>query len=785
MILTLTILAVVLLLLIAFVTSMRTERMIAKNYNDLAKARFIADAAVDQAVATIKNATPIIDPANTYVSSPGAIYKGSGSPATWTTVPLYTTIGSSGSIDLNVGDMITGSNAVYSTTGHTSLFVGWSDVVIGGELTGRFAYWVDDESTKVNINTARTRGSDLEGTTPAAIDLQALFSPSDQSAINSFVATFFPFDTVESIKFLGTLNGSINAADWYTNKFYMTVNSSSYDLTPWGDKKLNLVQLVTNTAVSTSDKINAIVNALSDPKLGTWFGGQAFEKKYPNLQQIAANIIDYIDTDLVPTDSGSQADITPPAYLGLEQTPYINELQFSNYFDIAYNIVTVGPTLITNAVVTLNSITRVELWNMYASSWSNPSPSSTEVLLIGRPDLKLTPVEHLDTTSSSSNWVPTASVTFAVTNNNLVADGYIISPALNEGSFTFTVTGFPTTINFSGGIVTAIFRTATSRLDYQLIPVDPQTFTIQAYNSPPAGTYYRNRNAEANDPRARASGTLAWNALASGSQGSIGSQNSSLNRQITTTNVVAPAVGIRADGDATCHTNTVFVRDRGAFFPSELAFIHTGVPWRTFWLQPQYPTELTAIPDWAAVDIFSGSDLREVQGRMNVNAWISPSVPSILPPRFAPLSALLTNRLGVSTQYDKGSVLTNLYDAVPDLSNVVARFPAFSRDAFIFAGEVCEVSGLATNNVSSGNSNKARFETPARGIVNIITTRSNQFTIWAIAQSIKKVDTGSPTTFVSGTDLITGEVKVQAIVERYEEGGQVKFRTKYFRYIYE
>jgi hypothetical protein len=64
----------------------------------------------------------------------------------------------------------------------------------------------------------------------------------------------------------------------------------------------------------------------------------------------------------------------------------------------------------------------------------------------------------------------------------------------------------------------------------------------------------------------------------------------------------------------------------------------------------------------------------------------------------------------------------------------------------------------------------------------LITPRSNVFEIWAAAQALQ-VPTGTTIT------NILGEAKVQAIVERYEDASTtpptVKFRTKYYRYLYD
>ncbi len=65
LILTLAILVMVTLLVVAFAISMRVENTASKNFNDLIKARQIAQAGVDQAVAILGAATPPAPPVGT------------------------------------------------------------------------------------------------------------------------------------------------------------------------------------------------------------------------------------------------------------------------------------------------------------------------------------------------------------------------------------------------------------------------------------------------------------------------------------------------------------------------------------------------------------------------------------------------------------------------------------------------------------------------------------------------------------------------------------------------
>src|ERR1017187_8175301 len=132
LILTLTILAVVLILLLAFMTSMRTERIAAKAFNDQSKAKAFAEGAVDEALALLQSSMTNITVNSSYVTAPGVVYTRVG--GTWTPTPLYTT-----------GIQLSFSNSIMGTySPGTPLQVGWQKVWTTGanpELIGRFAYW--------------------------------------------------------------------------------------------------------------------------------------------------------------------------------------------------------------------------------------------------------------------------------------------------------------------------------------------------------------------------------------------------------------------------------------------------------------------------------------------------------------------------------------------------------------------------------------------------------------------------------------------------------------------
>lgn len=818
LVMTLAVMVLVTIMMIGFAVSMRVENMASKNFNDLIKARQLAQGAVDQAVFTLRQATPLIGAGSNYVTTPGMVYTYTGA---WTPHPLFTItndlpINVTNWVNLDASYVITGpgnrgtNNSLYAQAGITCAWV-YVTMPPNTNIVGRYAYWVDDESAKINISVANTRASDLEGHTTAAIDLTAAFTNSDVSNGSTGiidVRTPNDFNTLPSLYAVPILTNAVDKIS--SNQFHLTAYSTSPNLTPWGAPRLNVAALVTNatTPALKAAAVTTIATALSDPQLTAWYG-KTFADKYPSVRQIAANIFDFISTTNVPTDSSTTpGDTTPPTYLGLKQTPYLNELVITNIMVVTTNS---PPAPAGGATLTFTNSTYIELWNMYAGGWT--APAGTEVYLdMNSASISNTIVSGAGTIIPSTLTVPNPAspipATAAIAANNYA----VVSTPQNVLTATASTNNLTVGVTLNPGIITAIYRVnGQYRIDYAQIPLTNYTLNLNLGTLPYVnGTYTTNLNwtTLCNDPRVKPYSNIIsnnWNPTGGGTARgtpTLGFPNpggvNGLDRQLITTNPAAPTVGLRADGDASCHTIGSPYRDQGTFYPGDLAFIHTGVPWRTFWLQPQFPTELgtfsggsgaPAIPDWAALDLFTADSASTIAGRINVNAAVASGNASF-PRRLVPLYALLTNSVAGIPYNETNAVLgiyTNGYVTGHDPAVIFSQ--QFSTNGFTTVGELCEVPGLAPSN--PGTTEKLKAETPTRGIANLVTPRSNVFTIWAIAQTIKEPPIGYQTNgvFQPNMDIITGEAKVQAIVERYEDTSTspatVKFRTKYFRYLYQ
>jgi hypothetical protein len=784
LILTLTILAVVLILLLAFMTSMRTERIAAKAFNDQSKAKAFAEGAVDEALALLQSSMTNITVNSSYITAPGVVY--TWSAGAWNPTFLYT----SGS-GVSFGNSILGT---YSPT--TPIQVGWQRVFSTGvnpELVGRFAYWIDDESTKVNLNTAQLRANDPAGYTPAAIDLLQLFqgagdpSPAvEANAIINYTTSTRPLDTIESIKLTQPVIAnapSISANSFSNSEFFVTANATSPDLTPWGTKRLNLTSLLGQnpTKAQKIAAVGTITTALSDTNLALWYGGvQTFATKYnlqpTEIQQIAANIVDYITKDNIPTDSSAATpswnDMTAPAFLGLKQTPYLNELVISNTF-----VLTTDPILATtDGTLTINSTVTAELWYMYTNSAGWTAPLGTSVLVGGIPNITLNG-GVVSAFAPGGGTATISPVTSIPAGPGTIAGTYVtVVVPLPTTTILVPDTSVPIHATLNPGTITALLTSPLGgRMDYAQIPMGPallnQTLGSVTVASPTLSLVWQS---QCNDPRVKPISNT-WRQIRNLQLNTLGLANSPLDMAGGNgTGTIPGDNGATPGVDISCHVVSTPTRQRGTMLPSELAYIHTGIPWRTFYLEPQPAAESGLVPDWLAVDLFSATDITNVAGRVNINVLNGDAASA---PRILPLIALLGG---------SPLIANNIYNYTldpPPPPTVPAFVPAADK-YFTTAGQVCEVTGLAD---VPGPSKSVR-EALAQSIVNLVTPRSDTFTIWAMAQGIKKVQPPLKN-FIPGTDLITGEVAIQAIVQRYEDPSTfpatVRFRTLYYRYIYQ
>lgn len=885
------ILTILSLIVIGFLVSMRTEQIAARNTTYVLVARQLAQAAVDDAVAQMRLSMPALTVNSTYASAPGLA---AGYPVSvLATQQLYSMpVANNGSVDLNVDQSIISLNNNYLTTTSREVYVGWIPVLNNGSVTsvsavpmiGRYAYWVDDEAAKINLNYAVARSSCM-GILPSDIDQTVTMTnslvTSNQAATLANSVAYFAQNTniftPEEVQLVVNPIQSYTTSVYSQSQFSVTTYNTDNGLTPWGTKTW---YLNTNALAWQAEIDSGCSNTLNAFGLTNMFG-QAFLSKYtvapgdPNLvKQITANIADFIvPRGVLPYGalsleggSGEGTNGIPTNYLGLQKFPYLNEI-------------VVQPSYCED-----NTQLRVQLWiqcelvNPYEEplglgGYITISLDKFKFEVTGTSLLIPPPPSMPYYCGTESNWVPCGcpdtgatipaqDQTIAIP-ANVPAHGYSVVSVLYEATVPDEISPLigvdKVWVRFNKVMLTSGSNPNTV-CDWAILP----DFNLTSSGSPGdhfyfSGNYtgdsssppiqgsadcnpadwvatYDNACAEGiakNDPRVRR--FTRWTPPGTGNQlpwtpvypltatpTTLASQNTSFGYLGGLDNSVvnfACGTGIGGLGNDPANASVTTVAKHPSFYIkasasatnyesiAELGYIHTGLQWRTLLLQPWPASESLSnyIPDWAVLDLFCITNAP----RININATLSCLSSNLLTQRFTPLLAACSQgfpNLGQSNTQLVGNVqLANLPTAAyfgPDtdrpvmVSNIynmvwantgplswsavrTAGSHHFTPGLYDMVGELCEIKLVATN-FATGTTDALR-EARLRTFANLVTVRSDTFTVWAIGQAISDANNNG---IYDAGDSIMAEAKVEAVVQRYEDPpGSVKFRTLYYRYL--
>jgi hypothetical protein len=890
LIVTLAVLAIALLLVLGFTVSMRTEQIAARNFTQVAFAKQLTHAAIEDAIFLIKTNTPVITPTKYWVSQPGRIVsRGVGAPTL-----LFSTNSAGGTVNLNADNSIVPANAEYPNPSDRQILVEWITVGANGQaasaanpIIGRYAFWVDDEGAKININSASHRTNAL-APSMKEVDLTGLQGIGGAAATNSYMfATNTGYMTTEMWK-TNAFSPKPSAGNYATNRFYITAYSEGADFNPWGGKKKNLNDSANGLIRSDIDDIG---NTLTNAFLTNWFGrirGEAntFGLKFgtQNCKQILANMFDFrraaggngggaviatgAESGYLAT--GGYNDNIPRWYLGEMPYSYLNEIAVqSGWFwwcdtsgspcPPACNRSACDPFVGggNNAKFVANVWVALELVNPYedvlgangqivvdlekfwfalngtgwSSWWWNGYPGGGSIvqntidLGSGVPANSYknyyTRFEYYVCPSDCGAWMEASYVKL-----NQVR---LLQTAGNAQTIRDWASGEDLREDIPRRCSAGAPWTGCGAGDEQFYYANPKVRENWSPGSPSGGFSQKGPpdwNADfvqgiaKNDPSVRNftdwdnfANARAWYRIGYDTPDASGVPTNYTYEAQNTSTVVNVGLnyhsGVTSDpseSPATMVNRSYWYAPQGANtardFQSlgEIGFIHTGLPWRSLYMTAQRTgVEVLAvtnwIPDWVILDLFSLTNTA-VKGRINVNANIitltnvssGTFIRTNSLRRTKPLEALTNNAaLGVSAMN-----ITNVTDLV--LTNVVKpqvftnmEMKAENTNVFLFAGQVCET---ATLHAQSGNQEVQ--ERRLRSLANLITVRSEQFTVWAIAQAIQ-VDP-------SGKTNIVGESKAQAVVQRVQSPGTdnilgtlpngfnddtLAYKVVYFRYLTE
>jgi hypothetical protein len=312
LVVTLMMMAVLVMMVVGLAGVMRIEHGAARNLTYQVVAEQLAEVAVRQAMTAVLTSTPAAGVPS--ATGPGWIQAGG---RTLALVSPATPDSQWDEDTKNLERIGTNSLILDTGSGFGGVFAGWVDVVsppVAPEnrtnLVGRFAWWVDDEGTKLNLNAVGSNitvaGNDntnaflplatryLSGNTnPTQIQTHPFTADwvfanaggatnvanSSQSQALQTRTRWLPTpESLKSTNFLPvTASDSLSEWEFHAIKGRVTTWSSNTDLTLWGSNKVNLAEL-RQTVIdpdTRDDAYNRIRAALKTNALNVFFGTDA------------------------------------------------------------------------------------------------------------------------------------------------------------------------------------------------------------------------------------------------------------------------------------------------------------------------------------------------------------------------------------------------------------------------------------------------------------------------------------------------------------------------------
>lgn len=812
------------MMIVAFSTGMRTERQAAHYYAEKSRADLLAQAGMERVKSSLLEAT---DPnTRSWITMPGRIVSRSKGPnSSPESFELYSRAATDDTLDpIDLNRKVISGDGRTAITGATDssavpMKVGWIYVRRNGEqeaieapdcsnrsnpIVGRYAYWTDDESCRINLNTAwRKLGSNSSLNHPSQIDLRALGLSAEETDTIHDAAGSSTFASPEGAMRLGVAM----AGKLAPNRFSLSHYTLSSDRNPWGQPKIVLTTQSSNLPPAIRKLPNYkeyYLDILKDEKIDPGYGttnnnknideakyaanlnklmgmfartdwrvgkGSLIDKYgYLNCLQMASDIIEYVRAAESSEDNPIAIRFSPPA----SPDPGNDSFSFLNVIDDTTLRANTRQVRITElAILTGDPANVPPTPDPPVSSYPNVSPKRTtpqagfkitvkaELYLPAYPGQQPINLENvvLDVTTGANtyNMALNSSNTTPIT----ISPGGFASVAVP----TWMRTSVPSTLSvrailFMPGVP---FNDRGNYAIWDIVPLSKNTLITLPTSDP-------TKSVQVNDPRVNKFGKN-WTVGPS----TFGAKNYNW---CAATSVPAgqPPQDLGSDGKVTSMTLTRPARKGSSENPhgrvrtiAELGYIHTGivadVPWRTLRLQPTPNSSAATLPDWAILDLFtaplvpndSPSLVAEITdatvGTVNLNAKIYPFDTL---QRTTPIEALFHGNSGMS-EAQISAAAANVFHRTYARDGVNYGGP----DGYASVGELAEIAGVADGGEAS--------ERTLYGTLDLGTVQGSIFRIFSVGQSLRQTPRG---------ELIPQAQKsILAIVEN--RGG--KCRTVYFQ----
>lgn len=831
---TLGVIVVLAAVIVSLTLAMRLDRQAAHYFTERTRADMLALEGVESVRAIVQHATA---PGNFWVSSPGSLLSTATADFSEAAVTLLFS-GAAAPTDDSFPDLdravisddllpaLTGS-----ASGHTPLRVGWVYVRKNGEreliavgtpdtsdsdnpIIGRFAFWADDETARINLNTAwkNTASPTAAASHPSRINLTTL--PGIEEEVADAIrgaAQAFAFGSPD-----GARRVSPAAAEAVSdNRFSLTHYSASPLENPWGEPKIYLttresrlppeiaaqanrseyfIDILQNPSNDPGDlaslntgKVTSVLNRLRGllARQDWPYAGGSFRDKYgdANTLQMAIDIIEYVRAAesarpvveplrLQPTGASSytfsgSGVTTPGVMIGNSRRPMLTE---------------VGAWI--SAPVPSESGGHPSLDFVYKAEFYFPNSYglSAETLLGRRLDITVyylkapgsSGVPYLDM-SAAIDPISAANTEFTQTENGTFA--------VVTGRKTFTHSALtaqrPSEIYMrvvlqrggnvgvqSPGFGFSFWELAPAsledvadlgwintylRIDVPSVPeASPETMTTLQVADPRINKR-REDWVQRPNTLGDVNGTLWLSEVAS--PAGQPPQDRSGSGQISDASLALPAPNPNGSVQSIAELGNL---------PTGIRTEPNPVPWRSLRLQPT-PSGAQSPPDWALLDLFAVPPLATAAGAMES----SPSSAGVrrgginlnagIEPfgdsvlRDVPLRALFESVPNPSPAFVEQAV-ESIQTRRPSASNGRRYGP---EEFLVSVGELTELQNIADQGEES--------ERNLDGIVDLATVQGSAYRVAAIGQTLTQTPTG---------DLVLqAESSISATIERTPDGG--------------
>lgn len=791
LVISLILLVLMTLLILGFFVTVQLDRQSASTYADGAAADRYAKMGVDVVAARILTGT---SPTNAWISGPGRIVTSPYAAAQ--TIELFS--GSAASVDTDISvalnvPLLMQTKGVIANDSSQTLPQKWIYLRKDGTqevaasvptydsanpIIGRYAFWADDLSARINWNTATGRtGNTNNSTHPSQVDLTAFsaITPEDAQLIEQFRKTNGFFNTRDEIRMVNLQHLEDVAANRY---FALTHLNHSPILNPFGDSRMALTTQTNRLDAGYTNFFDVLKTANNDPgkytnlssaKVNALFGkiygylnrndwpvlpGRSFVQKYGAecAAQIALNLIEYVRS----------AESTNAAVEPIRGT---------------FNSATGAFTMSTGGMDLLGNSKRIMITEMGVEVPTTSASGAYQCKLLVEVYLPPGPSASVDLTEYLLGHNNLKTIGGLASDRTITAAEVLGSATLNPGEYRVISRIVPVT--GSTPPPTLYLRTFVSSSSYvaggflrmDVAPLQVGAGNLVIYSTQPGVAANSIESVAVDDPFSNRN-EQDWER----------GPNTFGDRPSTPISTIGQAPAVTEPTQDTDSEGKV--TDAGPRFqtidsPAVIGRVHSGirgnlpgVPWRTIRLQPA-KNGGSDLPDWAMLDLFTvplgnltamersvllpSTDTRA--GLININNDVQPFEGNTAVERPEPLTAALVNPAGGSVELSRAELLAE---------NILRRSPAAegyfygSTNFYVSAGEAAEVMGVADTGELS--------EAVIREIVGLLTVQGNVFAVYSVGQSVRHAP--------SGKILVEGERRTLTLLERRDGGIKTVFQQK-------